>query len=381
VPGKDARALVVGGGIAGLSAAIALQRKGIDTVVFEQAPDVDKVQVGAGVSLGYNVARAFRHLGLLDELKEVCVPIDHFQFVTHKGKVLGRPPHIQGELSQGVLRPALHEFLVRTLGEDRLQVGSRLERFEQDGDSVTAHFADGRTATGDVLIGADGLHSAVRAQLLGEERPRFAGFVARQGVVQSDYAKESIWQTALGRGHHFKSYPVAKDWMYWTAATNEPQGNKEKGGALKKTVLEQFAGWPDPIEKLVEETDDDRTYFAEAYDREPAERWGEGRATLLGDAAHPMTWNRGQGASQGVEGGVLLANKLAEGRDDPEAALRAWEAERIPRTRKIVSSSRQSGKIEQADGALVCAVRNRMMNIMTSGPLFKRVNKDLLVEY
>jgi 2-polyprenyl-6-methoxyphenol hydroxylase-like FAD-dependent oxidoreductase len=378
---KDASVLIIGAGIAGLSAGIALRKYGIEPIVFEQAPDVDKVQVGAGVSLGYNVARAFRHIDLLDDAMEVAVPIKHFQFITHKGKVLGRPPHIEGELSQGVLRPALHEFLVGKLGEECLQVGSKLERFEQDADGVTAHFADGRTARGDVLIGADGLHSAVRAQLLGPSEPRYAGFCARQGVVETDYAEQSIWQTALGRGQHFKSYPVAKRWMYWTAATNEPQGKKEKGAALKEAVLENFAGWPEPIEALVRETDDDRTYFAEAFDRDPVDRWGEGRVTLLGDAAHPMTWNRGQGASQGVEGGVLLAKQLAQAGDDPEAALRAWEAERIPRTGKIVTSSRQSGKIEQADGVLLCAFRNRAMSIMTSGKLFKRVNKDLLVEY
>ena len=123
-PDKDATVLIIGAGIAGLSTAIAMRKYGLEPLVLEQAPDVDKVQVGAGVSLGYNVARAFRHLDILDDAMEVAVPIDHFQFVTHQGKVLGRPPHIEGELSQGVLRPALHEFLVGQLGEERLQVGS-----------------------------------------------------------------------------------------------------------------------------------------------------------------------------------------------------------------------------------------------------------------
>ena len=380
-PGKDATALIVGGGIAGLTAATALRHHGIDSVVFEQVDDVRKVQQGAGVALGYNVSRAFKHLELLDELTEVAVPIKRFQFMTHKGKVLGTPTGFPDELAQGILRPAFHEFLVKTLGEDRVRVGAKLERFEQDGDGVTAHFADGRTARGDVLIGADGLRSVVRAQLLGEAEPQYAGFNARQGVVETDRAKDGHWQTILGRGQHFKSYPVGRWYVYWTAACNEPAGRKELGADLKRTVLERFKGWPEPVEEFVEATEDSRTFFADTYDREPADRWGEGRVTLLGDAAHPMTWNRGQGASQGVEGAVLLAKQLAQGGDDPVAALRAWEAQRIPRTSKFVKGSRQSGKTEQAEKGPVCMLRNAALRVMTAEPIFKRVNKSLLVEY
>ena len=152
-------------------------------------------------------------------------------------------------------------------------------------------------------------------------------------------------------------------------------------GGPEATVLERFKGWPEPVQELVETTEDSRTFFADTYDREPAERWGEGRVTLLGDAAHPMTWNRGQGASQGVEGAVLLAKQLAEGSDDPGAALRAWEAERIPRTSKFVKGSRQSGNTEQAEKAPVCMLRNMALRVMTLDPVFKRVNKSLLVEY
>jgi 2-polyprenyl-6-methoxyphenol hydroxylase-like FAD-dependent oxidoreductase len=380
-PDKDATVLIAGGGIAGLTAATALRHYGIDSVVFEQVDDVRKVQQGAGVALGYNVSRAFKHLGLLDDLREVAVPIERFQFMTHKGKVLGTPTGFPDELSQGILRPAFHEFLVKTLGEDRVQVGAELERFEQDDDGVTAHFADGRTARGSVLIGADGLRSAVRAQVLGEDEPQYAGFNARQGVVETDRAKDGHWQTILGRGQHFKSYPVGRWYVYWTAACNEPAGQKELGADLKRTVLERFKGWPEPVQEFVEATDDERTFFADTYDREPVDRWGDGRVTLLGDAAHPMTWNRGQGASQGVEGAVLLAKALAQGGDDPVAALRAWEAERIPRTRKFVKGSRQSGNTEQAEKGPVCMLRNGALRVMTSEPIFKKVNKSLLVEY
>jgi 2-polyprenyl-6-methoxyphenol hydroxylase-like FAD-dependent oxidoreductase len=379
--GKDATVVIAGGGIAGLTAAVALRRKGLDALVFEQVDALSKVQVGAGVALGYNAGRAFRHLGVLDEIAEVAVPIKGSAFRTYKGKTLGSPTGFQDELMQGVLRPALHERLVSFLGAERVQVGAKLLRFEQDDDGVTLHFADGRSARGDVLVGADGLRSVVRAQLLGDEEPLYAGFNARQGVVETDLAKEGKWQTILGRGQHFKTYPAGRWWMYWTAACNEPAGMKETGADLKRTVLERFAGWPEPVEELVTATEDSNTFFADTYDRDPVDRWGEGRVTLLGDAAHPMTWNRGQGASQGVEGAVLLANALAEGGDDRAAVLRKWEAERIPRTAKYQKSSRQSGKTEQAENAPICLLRNAALRLATRGPIFRRVNKDLLVDY
>ena len=107
---------------------------------------------------------------------------------------------------------------------------------------------------------------------------------------------------------------MGQGYLYWTAATNEPPGGKEDGAEIKRNVLERFQGWPDPIESLVQATDESNTFLSDTQDRDPVERWGEGRVTLLGDAAHPMTWDRGQGASQGIEGAVLLAKQLAQGR-------------------------------------------------------------------
>jgi len=319
-------------------------------------------------------------MGLLDELTEVAAPIERFQFRTAKGKRLGLTHAMDGELSLGIRRPAFHRFLVNSVGEQRVQLGAKLVRFEQDEGGVTAHFADGRSARGDVLIGTDGLRSTVRAQLLGESEPRYAGYCARQGVVETETAKEALMHTVLGRGECWRSYPVGRWWVYWTAGTNEEAGGKESGAEVKRKVLERFRGWPEPIEALVEATDESNTFYADTYDRDPVERWGEGRVTLLGDAAHPMTWNRGQGAGQGIEGALLLARALARG-DDPAAALREWEAERIPRTAKIVRAARRNGRLELAEKRSARLLRNGAMRIMITDFLFHKQNKDLLVEY
>ena len=374
----DTTALIIGGGIAGLTAAVALRQYGIDSRVFEQADDLRKTQVGSGLSLGYNVTRAFKHLDLLDELTGPAASITGLQFTTDKGRHVGTAQAL--ELALGILRPALHGVLAKSVGEDEVQVGTKLVRFEQDEGGVTAHFADGRTARGDVLIGADGLQSTVRKQLLGDSEPRYRGYCTRRGILQTELAKDGPEYVFLGIGERFVFYPVGQGYLYWTAATNEPPGGKEDGAEIKRNVLERFQGWPDPIESLVQATDESNTFLSDTQDRDPVERWGEGRVTLLGDAAHPMTWDRGQGASQGIEGAVLLAKQMAQG-DDPAAALRAWEAERIPRTKKMVRSSRAIGRLQQSKNPLLRIIHHQAIRIETKPSLFRKANKNLLVEY
>jgi 2-polyprenyl-6-methoxyphenol hydroxylase-like FAD-dependent oxidoreductase len=378
---RDTEVLIVGGGVAGLTLGIALRQYGIDFLLFEQAGDLRKVQAGSGLHIGYNATRAFKHLGLLDELTERGGPVARFEFMTASGKHLGTTPKLDGELALGVLRPVFHEFLVDTIDETRLRTDAEFVSFEQDDIGVTAHFADGSAATGDVLIGADGLRSTLRAQLLGEEEPRYAGYCTRRGVVETDLADDGLHRNFLGRGQRFKSHPVGGGQVYWTACTNEPPGGQEDGAEMKRTVLERFEGWPEPIRSFVVETDESKLFLADTYDRDPVVRWGEGRVTLLGDSAHPMTWDRGQGACQGIEGAVLLARQLSEGGDDPAAALRAWEAERIPRTRKVVLDSRRSGSSEQTEKRWVGALRNRAIKLVTKGSFYKKAHANMLVDY
>ena len=167
-PERDTNVLVVGGGIAGLAAAISLRHYGIDHLLFERVEDVQKVQGGSGLRLGYNVGRAFDHLGLLEDAKQVCSSLEGVRFETNTGKHLGTTRHMEGETHLGIRRPPLHELLMAAADEERIHTGAEFVGFQQDGDGVTAHFADGRTARGKVLIGADGLKSVVREQLHGK---------------------------------------------------------------------------------------------------------------------------------------------------------------------------------------------------------------------
>ena len=377
---RDATVLVIGGGIAGLATAIALRHYGMDSIVFEKADDLRKTQVGSGLHMSYNATRAFKYLGLMEAVAAGGARVGRFRFETWDGKHLGTTPELESEDVVGILRPVLHGVLANALGESSVRTGSAFARFEQDTDGVTAHFADGRSARGLVLVGVDGLRSTVRAQLLGAEEPRYAGYVTRRGIVETHLADTPIHMNYLGRGQRFKSHPVAKGWLYWTASTNEPPGGQETGADLKRTLIERYQGWTEPILSLVHATHEDNTFFADTYDREPVDRWGEGRVTILGDAAHPMTWDRGQGACQGIESALLLAQHLARA-PGPEEGLRAWEAERIPRTKRVVIESRRSGATEQTESPVGCFLRNRLIKLVTKGPLYRKRHANLLVEY
>ena len=366
----------MGGGIAGLAAAISLRHYGVDHLLFERVGDVQKVQGGSGLRLGYNVGRAFGHLGLLEDAKRICSSLQGVRFETSTGKHLGTTRHVEGETHLGIRRPPLHELLLEAADEQRIHTGAEFVRFEQDDDGVTAHFADGRTARGKVLVGADGLKSVVRKQLHGDGEPRYAGYAARRGVLQTEVAGQM--RVMLGKARRFAYFPVGGPWVYWSASTNEPASQEESPAELKRSVLEEFAGWPDPVEDFVKGTDDSNTFRADTYDRDPLKQWGEGRVTLLGDAAHPMTWDQGQGACQGIEGALLLAKRLSGDSENPAAALRSWEAERIPRTAKVVLGSRRMGKLCQTENPLVRLFRNRAIKVLTGS---KKESAHLLVEY
>ena len=378
---EDARALIVGAGPSGLTAAVALRRRGIDALVFERSDDLGRLQAGSGLGLGYNVARAFRHIGLLDELTASAARITRFEYTTDRGRKIGNMPVAEDELQLGVVRSALHQVLLAAVGDSAVQPGKDFTRFEQDASGVTAEFADGSSARGQVLIGADGLNSTVRAQIHGQAEPRYAGYVTRRGTLESDRADQGLFQMVLGRGERFFHYPVGPGLMYWTAVTDEPQGQSEDPAELKRFVLERFGGWADPIPSLVERTDPSHTFRAEIYDRDPIERWGEGRVTLLGDAAHPMTFNMGQGAGQGIESAVFLARHLSE-EGDPATALKAYEADRTARTKRFVELSRRLGVIMQWRNPLACFLRNNVMiRAVSSERGARKGAKDLQVEF
>ena len=365
-----AKVMVAGAGIGGLTAAIALRRGGVEVAVFERAAELEAV--GAGLLLAANAQKALAKLGLAEAVARLGTPASAGEIRSWRGKVLASIPAAElenkiGTPSAAVHRADLQALLAQEVGEGTLRLGAEVESFEQDESGVRVLLADGSHESADILVGADGLRSRIRSGLFGSEEPRYAGYTAWRAVVEPE---EDLlpWGTgfeAWGRGARFGCAHIGDGRVYWFATANAPEGEKDGppgslAGAEAK-LLRLFSGWHRPVADLVDAAEESTILRTDIYDREPlGERWGEGRVTLLGDAAHPMTPNLGQGACQAIEDAVVLARCLGE-RGATAESLRSYERLRSNRVAMVVRRSRRVGMVGQVKNPALCWLRDRAL--------------------
>jgi 2-polyprenyl-6-methoxyphenol hydroxylase-like FAD-dependent oxidoreductase len=364
--------LVIGAGPGGLSAALALKRVGIHAEVFERAPQLQ--ESGAGLGLQANAIKALQRLGAAEPLLQVSPPVEWREVFSAKGKLLLRIPvgEIGRELGVPQIiahRQDLQQALLKQLDRNLIHVGTLCTGFEQDADGVTALFADGRKERGAFLIGSDGMRSAVRQQLLGDTKLRYAGNIAWRGVVvpgRDLWPLDCLRQVMGPHGRVFSMFHLGLGRVYWFAHRLVPEGAGDAPGGRKNEILDHYKGFPDPVETLIEATPESAILRHEIYDRDPDSRWSDGRVVLLGDAAHLTTPNMGQGAGLAVEDAVVLGKELSlsQGLADRGAiqlALRAYERQRMPRTATIVLQSRQIGEMAHWHNPVKCWIRDMVM--------------------
>jgi salicylate hydroxylase len=349
--GRALRIGIIGGGIGGLTAALSLRQAGFDVEVYEQAPEL--TQIGGGINMGPNAARVLRRLGLGDGLdREGVRPLGTHQRRWEDGRTLQKAQlNPQCERLYGAPHITIHRadllaVIAAGFPPECVHLGHRLVGFADAGDSVEAWFANGARIDCDVLVGADGIHSAVRAQLFGDEKPRFAGCVAYRGLVPADriadLGLELGSQSWVGPGGHFVHYFVSRGRLLNFVGWTEHDSWNREDWTDRATIARAraaFEGWHPQIRRIIAAAD---TCFIWAlFDRDPLPRWSLGRATLLGDACHPMYPFMGQGAAQAIEDGAALAACLvAAGDDDPAAALHRYEELRLPRVTRLQELSR-----------------------------------------
>jgi len=342
------KVVIAGGGIGGMSAALALLRAGHEVEVHEQAREL--TEVGAGIQISPNGSRALDHLGVFEGLEKTSVTVSRKEFrLWNSGKSwplfdLG-PQAVEkyGYPYLTVYRPDLLKALedgVRALDPDAIRLGARVVGVDQDGSSASVVLADGSRATGDVVIGADGWRSAVRTQLWGEYAPQFSGMVAWRGLVPWEklpaHMQEWVGSTWIGPGGHAVSYPLHGGEIMNFVATMEGRAWTAEGGSEPGTAEEchaDFAGWHEDVQTLIDLSPSLSKWALVSWD--PIQQWTDGRVSLLGDAAHATLPFLAQGAVHSIEDGVVLARALSE-YADPAEALKRYEAARIERTTKMV---------------------------------------------
>jgi 2-polyprenyl-6-methoxyphenol hydroxylase-like FAD-dependent oxidoreductase len=381
------RVLIVGAGIGGLSAAIALQRRGIEAVLFERTTELK--EIGAGIAIAANAMKALDSLGLADVVRHIGAQAQFYEIRSWRGEVLSRVSVSEqreklGAASVAAHRADLQAALLQGLAEagGKVHLGTECVGFEQTEGYVWASFASGREERGDLLVGADGLNSTVRERLLGDGPPRYAGYTAWRAVVTPQ--RELVPHGAVeswGQGTRFLFAHIGRGRVYWAAAKNAPQGAGRKPAESRKdSLLRSFLGWHKPIEELIRVTDEHAILRTDIYDRDPlGERWGEGRVGLLGDAAHPMTPDLGQGACQAIEDAVVLAKCLSE-ESEPASALRHYEAHRTRRVAHIVQRSRRLGRVAQLENPLLCQLRDVLLKKMPDRVLLRQAEEIVAYE-
>ncbi len=355
------RVLIIGGGIGGLATALALHAAGIEAEVFEAAAEMRPL--GVGINLQPHAVRELEEMGLAERLADTGIATREFIYANRFGQTIWAEPRgraagyrwPQYSIHRGRLQLLLWEAVAERLGTARLHPGRRLTSFGQDETGVTARFADGSTAQGDILVAADGIHSVVRASFHPDEGPpKWNGALLWRAVsVAPPYLTGATMVQAGHRDRKFVCYPVAtlpdgRLLVNWIAEQRYPVDHEwrredwNRPGRIED-FLPLFSdwdfGWLD-VPALIRAAE--AVYEFPMVDRDPLPRWTHGRVTLLGDAAHPMYPIGSNGASQAILDARMLARELAT-RPDWAAALESYEAIRRPATAAVVQANRGDG--------------------------------------
>ncbi|WP_307822020.1 FAD-dependent monooxygenase [Streptomyces coffeae] len=373
------KAIVIGAGIGGLTCAIALRRVGIEVAVYERATELRAA--GSGLSVMSNAVTALATLGIdlgLDKRGQV---VESFTILDHRGRNIRDLPFKEvceqvGAPSVCLSRSDLQEALLDAAGDCSLHLGAAATGFETDDTGVIVRFEDGSSAHGDILIGADGFHSAVRGRLVGPEASEDSGYVCWLGIVPFRHpglAPGSV-RHYWGSGQRFGLIDIGHGRFYWWGTKNMPAARSHAWDGTKDEIAQVYADWADEVRAVIDATPPEDILAVPSRDRTFLERWGDGPVTLLGDAAHPMLTTLGQGSAMAIEDAVVLAHTLAEpgARDDLPLALRTYEDRRRDRTRAMVAASRSMSDLEQADTPAQRQVRDDYFRLTPRQELARR---------
>ena len=343
--------LIAGGGIGGLTPGATLEQSGIEYEILEQAAEMK--EVGAGIQLSANCVRILERLGLgaamadigvLPQTLEIRGGLDGVPILTTALGIRARK-HF-GAPYYHAHRADLQQALLDRIERSRLRLGRVVTGFDQTPDRVTVELADRAPSSGDVLVGADGIHSVVRQTMFGPDRPRFSGLKALRGLLDGDRARTLgvdvvsgvWWGPGKSMVHYYVSSGRLLNWIGIVETSVEEKESWSTEGQ-RSEALHHFQGWQPQIVDMIRSTE--TLFESSLYDRDPLPRWIDGRVALLGDAA-PMLPFHAQGAAMSIEDAYVLGKCLQRRTDDLEAGLRIYQELRLERANWVQRYSREA---------------------------------------
>jgi 2-polyprenyl-6-methoxyphenol hydroxylase-like FAD-dependent oxidoreductase len=372
--------LIIGGGIAGLTTAIALQEKNIDFTVFEA---VDEIKgVGAGISLAGNAMRVLKELGVAEEVKQRGHLITSMIIEDERGKQISvmdaeKLSREHGLDNVAIHRAELHQILLKKIDRSKIVTGKRAVDFEEHPTGITIHFHDGSKAGGTAAIVADGINSSIRKKLVPQSTPRYSGYTCWRGVVENIWNLKQHAVESWGVNGRFGYVPIGNNQVYWFACKNAPFKDQTMSALKVKELAMNFRNYHSPIPQMIASTPEENLIWSDIVDIKPISNFAFGRILLIGDAAHATTPNMGQGACMAMEDALAVAATLAKQPDNLIYGFRQVEKKRMTRTHFIVNTSYRLGKVAQLESKLLIRVRNSLFRMTPAWVNEKQVEKVL----
>lgn len=359
------KAIVIGGGIGGLSVAIALEQANFSVEVYERAPELKPV--GAGISLWANAIKALDQLGIGENLRKLGMAELRGGFHIPSGKTLMATDGDVMSKKFGAPTIVVHRAdlinILREPIEGQIFLNKTFSGYQENKNGVIAQFTDGTTAQADLLICADGIHSVIRQNWHPNSKPVYSGYTAWRGVVPFDHTRVGKhWGETIGRGIRLGITPLPNGRIYWYATQNVPANALKDEKNHQTYLLNLFGKWYDPIADMIRATPNEAILNNDIYDIDPIQEWVHGNVALLGDSAHAMTPNMGQGGCMAIEDAVVMGKSLRSASTISEG-LSEYQKLRVPRANKVQKMSRLIGKVITNPNPIVTVLRNGIMSI------------------